>query len=488
MADNPIREVTLNSALNISLDNYYDLIKAQVGGLRSDEFLQLKLVADTVDISDQKKASEGGYVWYSKNMILQRADRAIVPTAVEGEIQTSAVKLHAVYGRFLKRLRTYVSKGVLSLEEQQKVADLDSLIAGLRREMERLELDDRERWLKYAATMGYEPTDDAAFAQWSSRYGSGSEIEEKQSRILDYVFERTTILDRQYPEPSDEEVIRAEALFDSPAMRLRYPIHEDNEYVAGDDFSVEYLARLPAVATGLFDDWRVIGWDKSLETLKSGTGGAFTATLDASTERSTSITTDWRMSGGGGWRFIRAKASASEHTRIQEDFKKATSLRLAANSCYRVNIIYPQWFQPALFSHRHVAKNPHNFEDFFGPQGALLYYPTAMIVIRGFSIAFESQQKWEYDYKRSFSASGGGGFNAFGIRFGGKGSYSRNETEHRVEQSDTTLKISDGEKTVRFVGYAVAKNNVFEKNIDAVLSDVRVFLEEADKLQEADAV
>ena len=49
MADSPVRDVPFGEALNISLDNYYDLLKSQVGGLRADEFLQLKLVADTVD-------------------------------------------------------------------------------------------------------------------------------------------------------------------------------------------------------------------------------------------------------------------------------------------------------------------------------------------------------------------------------------------------------------------------------------------------------
>ncbi len=42
--ESPIKPVSVGKALNVTLDNYYDLIKAQVGGLKTQEFLQLKLL------------------------------------------------------------------------------------------------------------------------------------------------------------------------------------------------------------------------------------------------------------------------------------------------------------------------------------------------------------------------------------------------------------------------------------------------------------
>jgi hypothetical protein len=483
--ENPIRDVDFGTALNISLDNYYDLLKAQMGGLKTDEFLQLKLVADSIDISPNKKASEGGYMWRSINSLLQRADRAINPTPVDGEIQTSLESLHAAYGRFLNKLRTYVTQGVLTPEDQARVADLDLQIRALKKEAEQLERDDRRRWFEYADDMGYDRADDIAYLQWTARYGNMREVEQKHGAVIDKTFVRKGILNKQYPDPSDKEVVEVEARFDDPSMRMRYPVFEDNQYDGGDRFSVEYLSRLPAVATGTFDDWRVITWDKSLETLKAGGGGSFTATFDRTTQKSTSITTDWKVSGGGGWKFIKVKASASEHTSIQEDFKKALSIELSAKSTYRVNLLFPAWFQPALFSHRHVKQNPFAFTEFFGPMGSLLYYPSALIVVRGFGVTFNSQQNWTYDFKRKFSASGGGGFKAFGVNFGSKGSYSKNETEHQVAQSTTKLTISDDANTIRFVGYAVTKNHVFDEGLLITSESVTKVLGEAGKLQKA---
>jgi len=37
--NSPIRPIEFGAALKMSLDNYYDLLKAQVGGLTSDEYL-----------------------------------------------------------------------------------------------------------------------------------------------------------------------------------------------------------------------------------------------------------------------------------------------------------------------------------------------------------------------------------------------------------------------------------------------------------------
>src|SRR5690349_5249101 len=104
MADSPIKEVPFSQALTVSLNNYYDLLKSQVGGLATEEYLQLKLVADALDISETK------HKWYSYYNLLRRSDQAIAPTPVSGVVMTAPSDLVRVYERFLRQLRTYVVK------------------------------------------------------------------------------------------------------------------------------------------------------------------------------------------------------------------------------------------------------------------------------------------------------------------------------------------------------------------------------------------
>ena len=54
-----------------------------------------------------------------------------------------------------------------------------------------------------------------------------------------------------------------------------------------------------------------------------------------------------------------------------------------------------------------ISYDPALVKNFFGQKETLLYYPTALIVIRGFRVEFKNSQEWTYDYKRSFSAEYG---------------------------------------------------------------------------------
>lgn len=471
LSSSPVKDVTFGTALKISLDNYYDLLKTQVGGLATEEYLQLKLVADIVDLSD-KKASEGGYRWWSYYNLLKRSDLAIEPSPVEGQIATGLARLSDVYGRFLRKLRGFAVVAVLSPQDQLRLADLDKIVDARKYEAQQLYTREWAEWKAFAEARGIDFGDRNAYVQWSSMFGHLREIENKMLAIRIAEGEKRSILDKQFPDPDDREIIDAEFAYDDPMVRLRYPTYPDTEYDNGDLFNLNYLAMLPLGSTGLFDDRRVATWDKSLGTIKTTGGGMFDGTFDRSTQESKSIETDWKVSTSGGWGFISVKASASEHKKIQEDFRHGTSLKLGAKAAFRVNIDFPTWFRPILFTHKHVKENPYDFAEFFGPAGSLLYYPTALIIVRGFSTVFESTQKWTYDYARSFSASGGGGFRSFGINFGGSGSYSSNVKEHKVHQSETKLTIADDEATLRFVGFAVKKVTVFAQSIEDSRKDI----------------
>ena len=59
--ESPVKDVTFGEALKISLDHYYDLLKARAGDFDEKQFLQLQLASNIIDLSgESKKASEGG--------------------------------------------------------------------------------------------------------------------------------------------------------------------------------------------------------------------------------------------------------------------------------------------------------------------------------------------------------------------------------------------------------------------------------------------
>lgn len=465
-ASSPVRDISFGQALNLSLDSYYDLLKGQVASLQADEFLQLKLVADMIDLSVDEKASKGGYIWYSYHNLLERSDIAIEPHPVSDSATVGLELLSDIYGRFLRRLRKYAIAKELTPQEQLQISDIEKKIDALKKECDGLVLDDRARWEKIAQAMGYSVGDWTAYRQWSSMNGSIRQIQEKYDKIRKLTFDKKTILNRQYPNADDKEIIDAEFDYDNPMTKLRYPIWPDYTYPEGDLFSPSYLSGLGGGSTGLFADRYVAKFGQTLTTIKKAGTGTLVGSLDKQTATSSSITTDWSASGSGSYGFISANVSASEHKQIQEDFKKGLTINVGAASATRVGVSFPSWFKPTLFKHKHVTDNPHDFLEFFGEKGSLRYYPTALIVVRGFSIEFISTQAWTYDYDKRFSASGGGGFSSFGISFGSSASYSSHIKEHQVETSNTSLKFSDDTNTVRFVGYAVKKNDVLSSAID----------------------
>jgi hypothetical protein len=476
----PVQDVTFGQGLQISLNNYYDLLKTQAATLGVDEFLQIKLVADPVSIS-WKKYAEGGYPWFSQYNLLRRADMSIVPQGVSGGVMTGIAMMSAVYGEFLQKLRGYVVLKNLSAEEQLEIADLDKKVESDKSDAVRWMILDRANWKQYAEAMGYAIGDNAAYVQWSSSYGHIRQIQNALDGIKRSQFRIKTIMDRQYPDPGDREIVEAEFDYTNPAMRLRFPVNADTDYPMGASFDIVYLSMLPLGSTALFDDRLTVGWNMALKDIKETTAGSFAqgVTYDRTTTKSTSISTDWGASGNASYYFINVNASAGGHTEIQEDFSHATGLTLTAEAAFRVTINWPSWFRPNLFNNHHVTDNPHDFLKFFGPNGTLLYYPTGLILVRGFGVTFTSSQNWSYDYKHHFSASAGGGFSCFGYSFGASGSYTEDTHEHQTDQQNTKLSFKDDKDTLRFVGYSVRKNTVFQNSLrNAVYASMAVSFRE----------
>ena len=461
--NNPVEDISFGDATNLTLDLYYNILKAEAGRIKAPEYLQLKLVSSPLDLSAEPGGNkQGGYLWNSRYRLLQHSDTAVYPGPISGQVHTSATDLTEVYGTFLKRLRQYVVTRILSHEEQVQLANLDKKIKSIRSDMNALSIEDWKIWREYAEDRGYDVGDQATYVHWSGNYGNLRDIQRLLRNLRTTVYEKNSILDREYPNQDDRAVVDAEFEFENPAMRLRYPIFLDSEYTNGMSFSPEYLANLPLGSSGVYDDRHVIEFDPTIQSLKTKDIGSFIATLESSTQKSNSLESDWNTPVSMRYGFIKVRASASESESIKEDFKKGIKISLSAKSSVKVKLVYPSWFSASLFEHKRVKENPHDFEDFFGETGTLLYYPTHLVVVRGFTVKFESSQKWNFDYKRRFQASGGGGFRVFGINFGSSYSYSKNVNEHKVVQSNTTIEFSDDQDTLRFVGLVVKKNTVFQ--------------------------
>jgi hypothetical protein len=457
MASGPIQDVSFGTALSISLNSYYDVLKFYLGGFGANEYLQLKLFADTIDISAKD------YPWYSQTNLLQCADQAIEPSPTTDSVTVTAVTLHAVYEEFLSQLVTYVVIANNTPDDQKTIQDLRLHVDALRQQHLAWVLQDHAGWVSYANATNQSAGNISGELDWDSQYGHGAEIVEISKEIAVAQFQVDKLLDKQYGEPEDIKIIQAHKDFYDPSMFMGYPIGVDSGYDDQKLFSQGYLATKTDSARFIWS--QVIGFDKSLDDMQNKPQGAITGHFDSSTATSTTISSDWGGSFSASYAFISVSASASEHTSIQDDFSKATSIDISSAASYKVALRFPHWFHAELFSCKRVVENIHDFAAFFGPKGSLLYYPTEIACVRGFSIAFHSSQNWTYDYDHKFSAQAGGGFNVFGFGFGGSGSYTNEQKQHTVSTSTTNLTIADDASTIRFVGYVLAKNTVYQDAI-----------------------
>lgn len=470
LASSPVTEITFGQGMQISLNNYYDLLKAQAGSLGADEFLQLMVAANGIDISEKKNA-DGGYEWFSYYNLLNKCDLEIYPQPVSGNVLTGVERLSNIYGDFLNKLSQFVKPSELSPEDLQEKADLEVQIDAIKTQIGAYSEADFLAWKNYCELRNINITDGSLYLQWADTMGHGREIQNLVKNKNQKNIRITQIINKTYANPDDKEIMDALSLYLQPSMQMAYPRIEDYMYTPPP--SLTYLMSIPPYSVpGQYDLRYIITFDKGLDFLKKSSIGAISATFERSTSNSSSISTDWGHSGNVRYAFISVNSNVNDSRAIQEDFQKAISIQLKSKATIRVGINYGPWFRPELFNSSYVVNNIELFQEFFGPSGSLLYYPTDMILIRGFGIEFISSSNWTYDYKRNFSASLGGGFKIFGVNFGGTTNYSKNVKEHQIDKTGTTLTIGDDENTLRFVGYILKKNTVMEDRITANINSL----------------
>lgn len=465
----PVEQISLGSAVQITLDNYYDLLKKQSGNLGANEYLQLKISCDALDISES--VDMGSYKFFSYYNMLQRCDLTIDPTPVNGELLSSAIRLTELYGRFLSKLISLVEFKPLTKEQQAEVDNINTAIQKNKDIASALIDKELQDWNKYCLLKGVNPADVLHYNQWAKNFGQITQIRDLFDDNNKKRIKKKKILDSILNDPAEQIIIDAVNDFESPSMYLRYPMFPDYEYIP-TVLSLQFLSQLPNGATALFDDRRVIGFDKTLTHIKTAKAGSINAELSKETGESKTIETDWGVSTSARKFLFSVKIDASSHTKIQEEFNNVTSLAIKNEATIVVGINYGEWFKPSLFEHPKVSANAALFQEFFGNNGSLLYYPTKMVLIRGFSATFTNTNEWQYDYENTFKVGGGGGFGAFGINFGLSGNYSQNTKEHKFEKNGTKLSMKDDESTVRFVGYIVKKNDALKEPAEASITNL----------------
>ncbi len=176
MADQ-VQQIKLNDAMKITLDNYYDILKAQAGGLGAKEYIQVKLVADGVDISDKvlQNENETSYEWFSYRNLRNRSDKAIDPNMVDDTVFTGAVQLSDVYGKFLSRLSSLTNIVDLSTDDQSKIIGYGADKDYNNDKIKELREKDELAWLGFCRITGADERDPFAKLNWRSA-GNGGKI------------------------------------------------------------------------------------------------------------------------------------------------------------------------------------------------------------------------------------------------------------------------------------------------------------------------
>jgi hypothetical protein len=439
-----------------TFDLFYQFVRGQVGNLVSNQYIQIKAAAEPFDAST-------AYPWFTYYTYLLRTDATLQASPLADQFLSTDRPFSEEYERFVNTALQFVERHELDAKTVERINELGVLRQNIRDRLKALVKEDANDWRDYCDTRGALYGDQAAYAQWSATMGNGTEVSQKQKELLSVEGDLARERAKAYPNPDEKEIKDTYDGLVSAGSRLRYPRRPDTEYPNGKQFNLAYLANLPPGSSALFDDRFFVFPQTSLDTILTSGIGSFSEKITKSTRATQSMTSDWGASGSTGWWFG-VRASAGAHTTIQTDFQQTQEVQIGCKSLMAIPLTAP-WFRPGLFDNAIVAKQAASFQRFFGPAGTLLYYPRALIVMRGFRVAFSSSAAFKYDYARDFAARGSAGLRVFGIGFGGSYSESSHTEEHRITQSGNQLSFEDGDNTVRVVGFVAQKNKTLNESI-----------------------
>jgi hypothetical protein len=458
-----IKEIDPIADFKLTLDQFYDLVKVQLGNLQVDSFIQLQATAIPLDVSLD-------YYWFSLGVLNSFFDVRLEPFPID-ETLGLGLKANALFSReyisFLSELIRLVEVKALDSDTLQKIDELQIRVAQNRERIRALISLRTQDWLDYCAGTLTEAGNISILQQWSEGQPSTRELFDLQQESNQDQALISALRLRRYEDADDQAIVDAWAAATAPASRFRYPRFEDTKY--GEEtpkFNAVYFAKLPDNDGTQFRSLQLATPLVSLTKIAQGDGlGNISSTISKQSQSNSKITTDWKVSGSGRaglFRSYKFTAEAAEEKTIEEDFKNVESITVGAKYLLAIPI-RNDWFDAGIFNNRRVKENRDLFERYIGEKGTLLYTPTNLIVARGFNLKFSSSQDWKYDYESKFSSSGTSQMKIFGINFGKpvNASYNEKQKQQKVERRGNDLSLDDGDN-IRILGYVVSKNVVSE--------------------------
>jgi hypothetical protein len=463
----PIQEVDVLADYGLTLDHFYSLVKKQVGQLIANQYLQIQATATPLDVS-------ADYKWFSYGNIARYGDMTISPVPVSDLLTANpSALLSREFYVFVSDLLSLIEAKELDPATATQISKLQTDNLNLKSHSNALLAKRFADWAIYADATMTPRGDLVAFQHWLDGQASSTEITNTEREIARNEALINALRMRKYADATHQQVVDAFARFTSPASRTRFPRYDDRTY--GDElskFNAVYFARLADNDSSLFANRQITTVPVTLDTIAKGGIGSFSDNVAKKSVANSSITTDWNAHGRVGWGPFSFRADAKSHKQITDDFKATQSITVGAKSLQALQLDMSAWFSPDLFRHPLLPSNRKLFDRYLGEKGTLLYYPTHVIVARGFRMEFHSSQDWTHDYKSEFSTGGSASVSIFGIGFGGGGGYSKSVHEQTVEQRGHDLIFDDGDN-VRVIGYNVAKNVDYLDKYEALFTSLR---------------
>ena len=459
-----IQEIDVLKNWNLSIDHFYSIIKSSLGELAPNGKYQIQASAIPLDVSTE-------YEWFSRGMINRAFNAAIEPQPTSDSLGSGLQlrsKLSDEYRSFLSKALTLVETNELDEDVLERIDELEVEIENLGEKEERIQERLGEKWARYAELKKIDPGDLAEETHWVQGQPESFRLKEVRERRLLKLALQVGLRDQEYEDADHKEVLEAYKKLISPAATMRYPRFEDTAYPEErEKFGVVYFASKPAHDSNLFINEHMMTPALSIQTIASADFGQLSSGITSVSEASESITTDWSASLSVGYGPFKFKSQVSSHEQIEEEFAASNEMTISVDALMAIPYIADTWFTPSIFKNTLIRQNFNLFERWLGENGTLKIFPTHLVVCRGLSVTFKSEQEWQYDYEKDFKAGGSASASVFGIGFGGGGSYHKHVERQKVEARGHDLTFSDGPDNIRIIGYHTVINDALDDIMDS---------------------
>ncbi|BHH83650.1 hypothetical protein [Desulforhopalus sp. 52FAK] len=462
-----IQEVDVLKNWTLSIDHFYSIIKNALGEISSGGKYQIQATSIPLDINAED------YEWFSRGHLNLAFNVALEPKPVtdtlSGGLQIGT-KLSDEYRGLLSKALKLVEIEELDEDDLEELDKLEVEIENLSEKEYRISTRLLKKWIAHCDATGTDRANITLQTHWLQGQADSYTLKQLREDQTLKVALQIAIRDRQYENPDHKALLDAYKKAVSPASTMRYPRFEDNTYPPEESakFNVTYFASLPAHDSNLFINTYMMLPTVAVKTITDSTLGSLSSDITKESEASSKITTDWNYSGRVSYGPFKLRSRAESSTTIEDEFKTTTKMTISVKSLMAIPFEAGTWYTPNIFKNPIILRNLRMFDRWLGDEGTLHIVPTHLIVCRGFKVTFNNTQKWEYDYKKDFSAGGSAAGSIYGINFGGSGGYTRNEERQKVETRGHDLILDDGEENIRILGYHTVTNKALDDDWDTI--------------------